>query len=77
MVNNSNNLGAWATKFSTNITRFNQALEDFEKSNVEKYLKTVFKSMLCYSSLDSMYKVFRYYTFYESQFTIFIQRVSN
>ena len=65
IVKHRNNLVPWATKFSANLSSFNKALKDFEKSNVENYLKTVFR-LRCSDSLDSMYKAFRYYksTFY-------------
>ena len=53
------NLDHWATKFSPNLTSFREALKDFEKSNVENYLKTVFR-LRCSDSLDSMYNAFRY-----------------
>ena len=58
MVKHSNNLEQWATKFYSNLASSKEALIDFEKSNVEKYLKTVFR-LRCSDSLDSMYKAFR------------------
>ena len=58
MVKHSNNLGEWAAKFSPNLANFKQTLKDFDKSNVEKYLKMVFR-LRCSDSLDSMYKAFR------------------
>ena len=57
MVKHRYNLGEWAAKFSPNLASFIEALKDFEKSNVEKYLKTVFR-LRCSDSLDSMYKAF-------------------
>ena len=58
IVKHRSNLGEWAVKFSPNLTSFKEALKDFEKSNVEKYLKSVFR-LRCSDSLDSMYKAFR------------------
>ena len=61
IVKHRNNLVPWATKFSKNLPSFKEALKDFEKSNVENYLKTVFR-LRCSDSLDSMYKAFRCFT---------------
>ena len=61
IVRHRSNLHHWANKFSPNFTSFKQALKDFEKSNVEKYLKSFYR-LRCSDSLDSMYKAFRYCT---------------
>ena len=64
VVSNRNNLEQWATKFSPNFTSFKEALKDFEMSNVENYLKSVFR-LRCSDSMDSMYKAFRCYTYFD------------
>ena len=67
IIKQRNNLVPWAKQFSSKLQSFKQALKDFEKSNVENYLKTVFRCK-CFDSLDFMYKAFRYYIFIKINF---------
>jgi len=76
IVKQRNNLYEWAKKFIPDLPMFKQGFKDFDKSNVESYLKTVFR-LRCSDSLDSMYKAFRCVLYVRCMYTLIITTFYN